>query len=197
MVSNPGGNRVWVDLSEIADTSNLKKLIKDGVDEPIGLPAWLNGEPGVVAAVYNDDNYTQLDPIEGYESLVARLFLVPVYDYFCTKGDPENDCPSVWHDGDKIEYIVNSNQPSYRLVGLAPFVVTGVTKNKKCVFGQKNQNNYCPGYDFAYPTSTDKKNNIDAIEGYFVDGSPLDEFTSGTEGVSAGLDIISLTQDPD
>jgi len=34
----------------------------------------------------------------------------------------------------------------------------------------------------------------DAIEGYFVMNSPLDQFTTGTEGVSAGLDIISLTE---
>ena len=33
-----------------------------------------------------------------------------------------------------------------------------------------------------------------AIEGYFVDGSPLDIFTGGTLGVDVGLDVVSLTK---
>lgn len=186
-----GGNRAWIDLSEVADMSNIKKIFKEGIEKPLFLPSWLNGEPGVDASVYEDKVYEDLPPIDGYESLPYRLVLVPVFDNYCDSGDPENDCPSEWVEGDSVEYIVNSNQQSYRLVGLAPFVITCVTKNGKFDFGQgittgKNKNQ-CPVYTALNPDTK-----MDAIEGYFVTGTPLDQFAEGTGGVSAGLDIVSL-----
>ncbi len=192
MASNAsGGNRTWIDLSKVADTSNLKKVIKDGISKPLALPSWLNGEPGAVSAVYDGTIFSELDPIENYEDLQARLVLVPVFDYFCTSGDPQNNAACVWHSGDKVEFIVNQNQPSYRLVGLAPFVVTCVTKSGKADFGQTNAKGDCPGNAEIIKLDPKDKN---TIEGYFVDGSPLDDFTGGTDGVSAGLDVISLTK---
>jgi len=186
-----GGNRAWIDLSKVADMSNIKKIFKEGIEKPLYLPSWLNGEPGVVASVYDNKAYEDLPPIEDYESTPYRLVLVPVFDNYCDSGDPENDCPSAWNEGDSVEYIVNSNQQSYRLVGLAPFLITCVTKNGKADFGQEittgSNKNKCPGYVALNP---DKK--MDAIEGYFVTGTPLDQFAQGTGGVSAGLDIVSL-----
>lgn len=198
--NSDGGNRAWIDLSAVADTSNLKKVIKEGVSAPLYLPSWLNGKPGVDNAVF-DDNYSQLDPIPGYTEFNWRLVLLPVFDKFCNRGDPQNDCPSKWTAGDHTEYIVNSSQKSFRLVGLSPFVITCVTKNDACTFGQcipantaPNTGNkpICPGY-LALKTQ-DPGADKSAIEGYFVDNSPLQAFVAGTGGVSAGLDVISLTQ---
>lgn len=205
MAGNPeGGNRAWVDLTQLAVGSNLKQIIKNGVSKPLSLPSWLNGEPGVVAAVYDDRVYTLLPPIEGYESLPYRLVLVPVFDYFCQYGNPDVRCPDKWTAGDTTEYIVNVNQPSYRLVGLAPFVITCVTKNQSFDYGvsvpkntgvNKTNKPQCPGYaSYLQGLSAKDTPQKDAIEGYFVEGSPLDQFTSGTEGVGVGLDIISLTK---
>ena len=200
MVGNPeGGNRSWIDLTDLSAGKNLKQIIDEGISSPLILPSWLNGQPGVSADVFNESIYTDLPPIEGFETLTAKMILVPVFDNFCDTGDPEYDCPDEWNSGDRTEYIVNTNQPSFRLIGLSPFVITCVTKNTTCVYGScipkhtgVNTTNKarCPGYIAADPTMT--LNN--AIEGYFVMNSPLDQFTTGTEGVSAGLDIISLTE---
>ncbi len=186
-----GGNRAWIDLSEVADMSNIRKIFAEGIERPLFLPSWLNGEPGVVASVFDNKAYDALPPIDGYEGYDYRLVLVPVFDNYCDSGDPENDCPTEWSEGDSVEYIVNLNQQSYRLVGLAPFVITCVTKNGKGDFGEmftsgKNKGQ-CPVYTALNPDTK-----MDAIEGYFVTGTPLDQFAQGTGGVSAGLDIISL-----
>lgn len=186
-----GGNRAWIDLSEVADMSNIRKIFAEGIEKPLFLPSWINGEPGVVASVFDNKAYDALPPIDGYEGYDYRLVLVPVFDNYCDSGDPENDCPTEWSEGDSVEYIVNLNQQSYRLVGLAPFVITCVTKNGKGDFGEtftsgKNKGQ-CPVY-----TVLDPETKMDAIEGYFVTGTPLDQFATGTGGVSAGLDIVSL-----
>jgi len=143
--------------------------------------------------VFNGTNFSQLDPIEDYEDLNVRLVLVPVFDYFCDKGDPEHDCPAKWDPDDSVEYISNTNKPSYRLIGLAPFVVTCVTKNSKPEFGDTievkighKKTDVCPGWYHTGMTESD------AIEGYFADSTPLDAFVSGTQGVDVGLDVISL-----
>lgn len=194
-----GGNRAWIDLSVVADMSNLKKIFNEGVEKPLYLPAWLNGEPGNVSAMYQTKAYEDMPPIEGYESLPYRMVLVPVFDYYCDSGDPENDCPTLWTEGDSVDYINNSNQQSYRLVGLAPFVITCVTQSQaaetkiwasvpKKTGKNKTNKAQCPGY--LYTDMTEKN----AIEGYFVTGTPLDQYASGTGGVSAGLDIVSLTK---
>lgn len=188
-----GGDRSWIDLSEVADMNNLKKVIKEGIDDPLALPAWINGKPGVDAAVFNGTNFSQLPLIEDYNDLNARLVLVPVFDYFCETGDPEHSCPEKWDADDSILYISNVNQQSYRLIGLAPFVVTCVTKNSKPEFGDtievkigKKKQDVCPGWYYTGMTESD------AIEGYFADSTPLDAFVSGTQGVDVGLDVISL-----
>ena len=197
-----GGNRAWLNFSEIADVNNLKKVFRDGIESPLILPSWLNGDPGVITTMYNDSLYEELPLITGYEGLPYRMGLVPVFDNYCTSGNPEADCPAVWDDGDSVVYISNVNQQSYRLVGLAPFVITCVTKNYTAAFGQsipkkdlpaglpggmKNKPQ-CPGSLAAGYTDNN------AIEGYFVTGTPLDDFATGTGGVSAGLDIVSLTK---
>jgi len=177
-----GGNRSWIDLGD----SNLKKIIKTGISNPIHTPAWLNAQPGVSADVYNGATYTDLDPIEGYTNLEARMFFVPVFDEYCEK-DPQNLCSS--DANDRFEYLVSINQASYRLIGFGPFVVTCVTKNEKCEFGTCIPNeNICPGYKATNPS---KKG--DAIEGYFVNHVPYDEWVWGTEGVDVGIYLVSLS----
>jgi hypothetical protein len=190
-----GGNRTWIDLNALNDPpKNLKKIIQEGLDHPIQTPAWVNGEEGTNAAVYNETNFAGLDPISGYTTLETRLLVVPVFDQYC-ESDPQINCAD---PGDNF-YLVNSNQSSYRLVGLAPFVITCVTKNEKCEFGQcipaktgpnTTNKDICPGYLYSDPTNQDGN----AIEGYFVDNLPTDTFTWGTTGVDVGLFVISLSQ---
>jgi len=190
-----GGNRTWIDLNEVNTSNlNLKKVITDGVDQTMELPAWLNGQTGVVSAVYDGGIFGDLELIKDYEDVAARLVVVPVFDRYCA-SDPENTI-GCGETGDHY-YLVNTNQQSYRLVGLAPFVVTCVTKSDKCEFGDcvpKNtgmnttNKDMCPGY---LATNPDKTGN--AIEGYFVEDVPVDTFTWGTGGVDVGLYLISLS----
>lgn len=187
-----GGNRSWIDLSTVGDTSNLKKIIKYGLDEPIYLPAWISAESGTVTSVFKADNFEGLDPIPGYEGMEARLVIVPVYDMYCDEGStcqPQDD--PVYDLGSIHYYLKNNNKSAYRLVGFAPFVLTCVTKNHKAEFGSSMQGGICPGYYYAEQSQQDIGK--DAIEGYFVDGLPVDMFFWGTEGVDAGLQVISLS----
>jgi len=207
-----GGNRVWIDLSFLkGPPNNLKNIIQDGIDDPLRTPAWINGEPGVDSAVFNEANYTDFEKLPGYADLPVRLFYVPVFDKYCDPT-PGNDCPfddnfddlpedyQEDFDHDPFEYLVNENQQSYRLIGFAPFVITCVTKNDKCEFGTCIPANIganttaqpiCPGYLAMDPSTLEYKS---ALEGYFVDEFPGDEFVTGTGGVDVGLYIISLSE---
>jgi len=79
MVGNPeGGNRSWIDLTDLSAGKNLKQIIDEGISSPLILPSWLNGQPGVSADVFNESIYTDLPPIEGFETLTAKMILVPV-----------------------------------------------------------------------------------------------------------------------
>ncbi len=197
-----GGSRAWIDLTELSEGANLKQIFAQGVTSDLFLPAWLNEQPGVSADVYNNRVYENLPAIGGYETSPYRMVLVPVFDNFCSSGQPWQDCLDKFDSDDRIEYLISASQPSYRLVGLAPFVITCVTKNNGADFGQaiskhdlpsdltnpwKNKDQ-CPGYLATGHTEND------AIEGYFVTGTPLDAYATGTGGVSAGMDIVSLTQ---
>ena len=187
-----GGNRSWIDLSTVGDTSNLKKIIKYGLDEPIYLPAWISAKSGTVTSVFKADNFEGLDPIPGYEGMEARLVFVPVYDLYCKQGSTCQPEPDPVYDLGSIHYYLkNNNKSAYRLVGFAPFVLTCVTKNHKAEFGISLQGGKCPGYYYAEQSQQDIGK--DAIEGYFVDGLPVDMFFWGTEGVDAGLQVISLS----
>jgi len=188
-----GGNRTWIDLNFLNNTpKNLKTTIDEGIDNPILTPAWINGQTGVNSAVYSGSLFWDLDEIDDYEDLPTRLVVLPVFDKYCAT-DPQSNCAEV---GDKF-YIENVNQASYRLVGFAPFVVTCVTMSDKCDFGQCIPANtapnttskpICPG--MLASESTEKN----AIEGYFVEGIPTDNFTWGVGGVDVGIHIISLSQ---
>jgi len=194
-----GGNRTWLNFDLLADMSNLKKVIKEGVSNPLALPSWLNGIPGTNSAVYGGDNYSQLDPIQNYEDVAARLVIMPVFNRFCA-SNPAVNCAD---PGDHFEYLRMVNKDSYRLSGLAPFIVTCTMKSGNCEFGNclpantgvnTSSKPMCPG--FAYALSQDPNVSVDksSIEGYFVDDSPLDIYIDGTAGVDAGLDVVSLTK---
>jgi len=190
-----GGNRVWIDLNELNTSNlNLKDVITEGIDQTMHLPAWLNGQTGVVAAVYSGVIFGDLELIKDYEDVVARLVVVPVFDKYCAI-DPENTA-GCGEPGDYY-YLVNTNSQSYRLVGLAPIVITCVTKNDKCEFGNcvppnsgmnTSSKPICPGYLATQPDTVGN-----AIEGYFVDQIPADTFTWGTDGVDVGIYLISLS----
>jgi len=195
-----GGNRTWIDLNELNDTpKNLKTIIQEGLDHSLHTPAWINGETGVNAAIYSGSNFTNLAPISGYESYPARLLTVPLFDQYCPNGSTCQANPDPVYDN-IYYYLVNENQSAYRFVGFAPFVITCVTKNDKCEFGNcipaktdPNTTNkpICPGYLASDPATNPDKS---AIEGYFVEGLPAGMVAWGTEGVDAGLYIISLSE---
>ena len=156
------------------------------------MPAWISAKSGTVTSVFKADNFEGLDPIPGYEGMEARLVVVPVYDMYCDEGStcqPQDD--PVYDLGSIHYYLKNNNKSAYRLVGFAPFVLTCVTKNNKAVFGIEMQGGKCPGYYYAEQSQQDIGK--DAIECDFVDGMPVDMFFCGTEGVDAGLQVISLS----
>ena len=194
-----GGNRTWIDLNVLNDSNkNLTRIIQEGLDHSLHTPAWINGQTGVNAALYNGSNYSGLATIAGYESYPARLLTVPLFDQYCPSGRTCQAVPDPVYDNIHY-YLVSENQPAYRFVGFAPFVITCVTKNDKCEFGNcipantgPNTTNkpICPGYLASDPATNPDKS---AIEGYFVEGLPADMFASGTEGVDAGIYIISLS----
>jgi len=194
-----GGNRTWIDLNVLNDSNkNLKTIIREGLDHSLYTPAWINGETGVNAAIYDGTNFSNLATIAGYESYPARLLTVPLFDQYCPNGGTCQAVPDPVYDN-ILYYLVSQNQPAYRFVGFAPFIITCVTKNDKCEFGNcipantdPNTTNkpICPGYLASDPATNPDKN---AIEGYFVNGLPADMFTWGTGGVDAGIYIISLS----
>lgn len=188
-----GGNRTWLNFKN-EDNLNLKKIISQGLSNPIHTPAWVNGEPGSITALYKDQTYKDLDPIEGYTSMEARMFFVPVFDHFCEKN-PQINCSN---PNDKFEYLDKPNKPSYRLVGFGPFVVTCVTMSDKCEFGTCNTEGakpICPGYkEYLASLGPKDPNSKNAIEGYFVNHVPSDEWVWGTEGVDVGIYLVSLSK---
>jgi hypothetical protein len=192
MAKNPdGGNRTWIELGELNLTNkNLKEVIKSGIDKPIETKAWIPGKSGLVAAVFNADNYSQLEVYDGIGNLPYRLVMVPVFDLFCS-GDPRhNDCGAEPDDNYYLPKNPN-NDNHYRLVSFAPFLVTCVTKGGDCEFGvctQVGNKAKCPGYMVSNPSGQV------AIEGYFVSGIPIDKWVSGTGGVDLGYYLISLTE---
>ena len=194
-----GGNRTWIDLNVLNDSpKNVKTIIEEGVDHSLHTPAWINGEPGTSTAIYSGPIFEDLGLIPGYEGYPARLLTVPLFDLYCPSGgscqaDPDPVYDNIYY------YLVNANQPAYRFVGFAPFVITCVTKNDKCEFGNcipantgPNDTNQdiCPGYLASDPATNPDKS---AIEGYFVEGLPAGVVAWGSEGVDAGLYIISLS----
>lgn len=194
--SDSGGNRSFLDLNDV-----LKNIIESGLDTPIHLPAWVNGEAGVNASVYNPANYiTNYPPIVGYETLKARLYFLPVFDLYC------KDCSCApTADYDPV-YCDQYNKPSYHLLGFGSFVVTCVQLNQDCVYGDcvpKGtwtlggekvilSKNRCPGLLATDPSRANPSES--AIEGYFVLGFPADQYLWGTEGADVGVWLISLSK---
>ena len=196
---NGGGNRSFLDLNE-----TLKKIIEDGLTTTLDLPTWVNAQPGADTSVYNPSNYiTNYPPIVGYESVTARLYFLPVFDKFC--GDcscaPTGDYDPVYCD----QY----NFRSYHLVGFAPFVVTCVQKGPDCAYGgcvkgknlyQLNDNlvkvekDICPGLLASDHLLASGSNIPSAIEGYFIESFPTDQYIWGTDGVDVGIHFISLSK---
>jgi len=193
-----GGNRSFLDLNDV-----LKDIIKDGLDTPLHLPAWVNGEAGAVSAVYKEDNFiTDYPPIVGYESLLARLYFLPVFDKYCA------DCSCEPTEDYDPKYCDQYNKQSYHLIGFGSFVVTCVQMGPKCEYGEcvpagtwklggeeivvKNEytKGICPGLLAADPSQA----NANAIEGYFVEEFPADQYLWGTEGADVGVYLISLSK---
>jgi hypothetical protein len=179
------GNRVWIDLSKVEPSGNLRKIIQEGMTNSIRVPAWINGAQAVSSGVY--DTIGTIDAAE--EGMPIRLVTVPWYDKYCP-NDPENNCTYVGTDDflpDVIynDYLFNKNKPSYRLRGFSSFVVTCVTKNQNCVSGMcvpdpdkpNNPQQKCPGYLATNPTNQEK----DAIEGYFVINPPIITYTGSSD----------------
>lgn len=214
-----GGNRSFIDLSALDKTATLSQIIQYGTEESMHLPAYLNGQTGVVTAVYQPKNYENFEEIAGYEGFEGRLFFVPVFDKYCDPkveaGCPYNDdfsdLPSSYDSiiaHDPFAYLVSDNQQSYRLIGFAPFVATCITANEVCQYGDcvpkgewklgdeavsiGNNKDICPGY-LALSLQDDEFTK-DAIEGYFVDEIPADQYVWGTEGVDVGIYLISLSK---
>ncbi len=214
-----GGNRSFIDLSALDQTATLSQIIQYGTEESMHLPAYLNGQTGVVTAVYQPKNYEDFEEIAGYEGYEGRLFFVPVFDKYCDPkveaGCPYNDdfsdLPSSYDSiiaHDPFAYLVSDTKQSYRLIGFAPFVATCITANKVCQYGDcvpvgewklgdeavsiGNNKETCPGY-LALSLQDDELTK-DAIEGYFVDEIPGDQYVWGTEGVDVGIYLISLSE---
>lgn len=214
-----GGNRSFIDLSALDKTATLSQIIQNGTKETMHLPAYLNGQTGVVGAVYQPKNFEDFEEIVGYEGYEGRLFFVPVFDKYCDPkvetGCPYNDTftdlPSSFDttfEHDPFAYLVSDTQQSYRLIGFAPFVVTCVTSNENSSFGVAvptgtwtlgtetvevgNAKSICPGY--LALSLNDPDVTKDAIEGYFVEDFPADQYIWGTEGVDVGTYLISLSE---
>ena len=193
--SDGGGNRQWIDLTNLSTGSNIKDVIKEGLYKPLYLPAWIGPDSGNITSAYKGDNYLDLPRVPGFEGYPARLVMVPLFTHYCPKGDTEckNNAPYATDD-----FLTKTNDNQYRLAGFAPFVVTCATFAGKCEFGNcipantppnDNGKKACPGNVIANGGSIGQN----SLEGYFVDGLPADAFTWGTEGVDAGIYIISLS----
>lgn len=189
-----GGNRTFLDLSPLktSGSQNLGGIISEGIDQPLVVPIWVNGDPGTVTAAYNSQHYENLPQIPGHEDLDARLVFVPVFTDYCPKT-------TKWDCAEKDDNFIDdfkNQQKAYHLKGLAPFVVTCITMSDECKVGRciepdhPSEKATCPGFRY-YDGDTNFKN---AIEGYFVTEFPADVIAAGIDGVDAGMYLISLSK---
>ncbi len=168
-----GADRGWLQLDGTG-ASDLSTIIRYGFPGEIDLPHWLPGKTGVANSVYD-----AADDIQG------DLATVPVFNAICedtTVAGLPTACPTEYEAGDRIT-ASSGNHTFYRVVGVAPFVVTCVSK----VAGAR-----CPGKTHAGLVGP-SLSNISTIEGYFVDGLPVsDDIDPG--GFDLGIYVISLTR---
>jgi hypothetical protein len=168
-----GANRGWL-LLDGTGASDLVDIMLNGFPGEIELPQWMAGKDGVSNSVF----------IAAHQ-IKFNIATVPVFNAICedttTAGLP-SACPTEYQTGDLISGPSGSNT-FYRIVGVAPFVVTCVSKGVS---------EPCPGKTFAGLTGP-SLGNISTIEGYFVDGLPVsDDIDTG--GFDLGIYVITLTR---
>jgi hypothetical protein len=181
LISN--GDRSWVDLDGGGGGANdLRTWVTAGLNSPVHLPVWVDGQPGVTTSVFHD-----------IDTLSNNFFLIPVFDAICP-GDPSNTgtCPT-FNGEPVIEYSTNGY--TYRLVSFATFFVTCVdTGNTGCP-GNEYLGDYLTTWD-PNDTSGFSKNSTKTIEGYFVNrdaSGNFDSDCSGT-GIDVGTYVTRLTR---
>jgi hypothetical protein len=181
LISN--GDRAWVDLDGGGGgADDLKTWVTDGLNSPLYLPVWVDGQPGVTTAVYHD-----------IDALAGNFFLIPVFDAICP-GDPSDTstCP-VFNNEPIIEYTPNGF--TYRLVTFATFYVTCVDDGNDGCPGNEYLGDYLSTWD-PNGTSGFKLTATKTIEGYFVNkdmSGNFDSDCSGT-GINFGTYVTRLTR---
>lgn len=201
-----GGTRGWLYPSlEPGEDKNahLLEIIKGDQIAMLNVHEWLEGKPGEINSGFDKLGDRIKTCINGADTLekeaACRVFVLPVYSYFCPQ-DPKNqtlescwdqfyiDEPSEIRSDDIFPDKFSEGGTYYHIIGFSEFYVT-------CVQKSGGKGNECPGYDVA---NGDIKNPDikSTIEGYFVRNFPVEATGSGgTGGADLGLLLIrSLTK---
>lgn len=162
-----GGGRSWADLDgnvfDCEGTSEgaqeLKYWIEFGYPCDLLSHTWISKQSGVAAAIYDvAEQRRQTNPV----------VLIPVFDDYCDDY-PSTDplCAGKYHPGiDTINAMTSTGIEYFHIITFAAFYITCV--NDVDVVHQADQ--ACPGIKKAVELNPDLHSNIDAIEGYFLEG---------------------------
>jgi len=117
-----GGNRSWLNLSGgSGNTHELRDWI-DGINvPPLYTHYWYGGSTGNKADAYH-----------AAENRIGQIVLIPVFDRFCTKGVPEEKCPSLYdfEYPDQTVYA-STSLIYYRVISFSAFKITCVVPHDK------------------------------------------------------------------
>lgn len=181
------GDRSWLDLDggNAGGSKELDKWITDGFRGSISIHTWVPDNPGTKASTFFSVNGRKGD-----------VLMLPVFNAYCV-NDPlvDPNCETAAHlnfppaptptplpGTDNANYASGSST-YFHIVGFANFYIA-------CV-DQPSLGN-CPGNNAAVAAGVLDANEK-TLEGYFIEGYPVDTTSVGSGGVDLGVYIYSLT----
>jgi len=176
-----GGGRSWLDLDGSGGGSNqLVDWVLGGYDGTLHEHTWFAGQSGVANDVF-----------QAVGDIVDTIVLLPVFDTFPCNGQPDINCPDLYHDKppdewqDSMILTSGASQLYFHVVSFSAFHITCV--EAPGVPGHPD----CPGKNAALAANPSIPENTKSIEGYFV------EYNAGEgrcTGPNVGLHTIYLNK---
>ena len=165
------GNRGWLDLNGGGGgAAEIKSWIRYGFDSVIYPHTWLSGQPGQATSIYQ--------AVEDYR--VGDVVMIPVFNAICDDKHPLTNpaCMAAAHadpfppEPPSGDTAVSDKKPMFHIISFAPFYIS-------CV--HTKQSDWCPGFELAqdlnpdphHPHKSAIKDNVPAIEGFFLDNVDL------------------------
>lgn len=176
-----GGGRSWLDLDGSGGGSNqLVDWVLGGYDGSLREHTWFAGQSGVANDVF-----------QAVGDIVDTIVLLPVFDTFPCNGQPDINCPNLYHNKppdewqDEMILTSGTSQLYFHVVSFSAFHITCV--EAPGIPGHPT----CPGKAAAIAANPSIPQNTKSIEGYFV------EYNAGQgkcTGPNVGVHTIYLNR---